>query len=135
MIIVCDTNVLISAAHFPGSPPDEIIQLVRQGFMELALSPEILTEFKRILKGEFGTPKDEIKQITENIKGIATIVKPTKRINLITQDPTDNKILECALKAKADYIISGDTKHLQPIKEFQGISILSPAKFLAAISR
>jgi len=135
VIIVCDTNVLISAAHFPGSPPDEIIQLVREGFMELALSPEILTEFKRILKGKFGTPKDEIKQITENIKGIATIVKPTKRINLITQDPTDTKILECALKAKADYIISGDTKHLQPIKEFQGISILSPAKFLAAISR
>ena len=135
MIIVCDTNVLISAAHFPGSPPDEIIQLVREGFMELALSPEILTEFKRILKGKFGTPKDEIKQITENIKAIATIVKPTKRINLITQDPTENKILECSLKAKADYIISGDTKHLQPIKEFQGISILSPAKFLAAISR
>ena len=35
----------------------------------------------------------------------------------------------------ADYIISGDTRHLQPIKEFQNIPILSPAKFLALISR
>lgn len=135
MIIVCDTNVLISAALFPNSPPDEIIQLVREGSIEMAISPEILSEFKRVLKGKFSMPKEEIKEITESIEEIAAIVKPTKRINLIKQDPTDNKILECALKAKADYIISGDTKHLQPIKEFEGISILSPAKFLAAISK
>lgn len=135
MIIVCDTNVLISAALFPGSPPDEVVQFVREGSIELAISPEILSEFKRVLKEKFGTPEEEIKEITESIKEIATIVKPTRRINLIKQDPTDNKILECALKAKADYIISGDTKHLQPIKEFQGIPILPPAKFLAAISK
>ena len=135
MIIVCDTNVLISAALFPGSPPDEVIQLAREGFIELAASPEILSEFKRVLREKFNTPKEEIKEITECIEGIAVIVKPTRRINIIEQDPTDNKILECALKAEADYIISGDTKHLQPLKEFQGIPILSPAKFLVAISR
>ncbi len=135
MIIVCDTNVLISAVLFPGGPPDEIIRLVREGFIELAISPEILSEFERILKEKFGAPKGEIKEITESIKGIAAIVKPAGRVELIKQDPTDNKILECAIKAKADYVISGDTKHLQPIKEFEGISILSPAKFLAAMSK
>ena len=135
MIIVCDTNVLISATLFPGSPPDEVIQLAREGFIDLASSPEILSEFKRVLREKFNTPKEEIKEITECIEGIAVIVKPIRKINLIKQDPTDNKILECALKAEADYIISGDTKHLQPLKEFQGIPILSPAKFLAAISR
>ena len=135
MIIVCDTNVLISATYFHGTPPDEVIKLVREESIELAISPEILSEFKRVLKEKFGTPKEEIEEVIKNIKEISIIVKPTGKINLIKQDPTDNKILECALKAKADYIISGDTKHLQPIKEFQNIPILSPAKFLAVISR
>jgi len=135
MIIVCDTNILISATHFPGSSPDEVINLVREGSIELAISPEILSEFERVLKKKFGASKEEIKETTGSIKEMAVIVKPTEKINLIKQDPTDNKILECALKAKADYIISGDTKHLQPLKEFQGIPVLSPAQFLTVISK
>ena len=66
---------------------------------------------------------------------IAIVVKPTEKINVIKRDPTDNKILESALKAEADYIISGDTKHLELLKEFQGIPILSPAQFLVVISK
>ncbi len=135
MIIVCDTNIFISATHFPGGPPDEIIKLIREGAVELAISPEILSEIKRVLKEKFGIPKEEIKEAIKNIREIAIIVKPTRRINLIKRDPTDNRILECALKSKADYIISGDTKHLQPLKKFQGIPILSPAKFLVVVSR
>jgi len=135
MIIVCDTNILISATHFPGRSPDEVINLVREGSIELAISPEILSEFERVLKKKFGASKEEIKETTGSIKEMAVIVKPTEKINLIKQDPTDNKILECALKAKADYIISGDTKHLQPLKEFQGIPVLSPAQFLTVISK
>lgn len=135
MIIVCDTNILISATHFPGSSPDEVINFVREGSIELAISPEILSEFERVLKKKFGASKEEIKETTGSIKEMAVIVKPTEKINLIKQDPTDNKILECALKAKADYIISGDTKHLQPLKEFQGIPVLSPAQFFTVISK
>ncbi|MCK4649401.1 putative toxin-antitoxin system toxin component, PIN family [bacterium] len=135
MIIVCDTNVLISATHFPGSPPDEVIKLAREGFAELAISLEILSEFKRVLKKKFGASKEDIKETIESIKEIAIIVKPTEKIDLIKRDPTDNKILECTLKAEADYIISGDTKHLHPLKEFQGIPILSPAQFLVVISK
>ena len=132
---VWDTNVLIWATHFPGSPPDEVIKLAREGFAELAISPEILSEFERVLKKKFGASKEDIKETTESIKDIAIIVKPIEKIDVIKRDPTDNKILECALKAEADYIISGDTKHLQPLKEFQGIPILSPAQFLAVISK
>lgn len=69
------------------------------------------------------------------IGNFTRLVKPKVQISLIKEKDSDNRILECALEAKADYIISGDTKHLQPLKKFQGIPILSPARFLATISR
>jgi predicted nucleic acid-binding protein len=42
-------------------------------------------------------------------------------------------VLECALAAEADYIVSGDKKHLLALQQFQGISIVSPADFLRRI--
>ena len=44
------------------------------------------------------------------------------------------RILECALAARADYLITGDKRHLQPLKHFRGISILSPRTFLNLFS-
>ena len=57
--------------------------------------------------------------------------KPEKIRELARErkDEPDNRILECAIEAKAGYIISGDEHHLQPLKEFQGMKILSPARF------
>ena len=69
-----------------------------------------------------------------DIEQITILIKPTKEITAVKRDSSDNRILECALEAKADYIVSGDIKHLQSLKNFQGIPILSPAKFLSAIS-
>ena len=64
---------------------------------------------------------------------IAIIVQPKRKISVIKTIEADNRILECAIEANADYIVTGDHKHLQPLKEFQGITILSPAQFLAIL--
>jgi predicted nucleic acid-binding protein len=53
------------------------------------------------------------------------IVYPKKKLNIVKKDPSDNKILECALEAKASFVISGD-RHLLEIKEYDGIKIVSP---------
>jgi predicted nucleic acid-binding protein len=47
-----------------------------------------------------------------------------------TPDPDDEMILECALAAEADYIVSGDKKYLLPLRQFRGIPIVSPLDFL-----
>ena len=54
------------------------------------------------------------------------------RINVITEDPDDNKILECAIEAKATFIVSGD-RHLLDLVEFRGIKILTPTAFIKKV--
>ena len=133
MIIVCDTNVLISALLFPGGPPDEILKLVRRGYVKLAISMEICTELEGVLKKKFEMPEKDAKEVIKSIREISFLVQPKEKISLIKEDPSDNRILECATASDADYIISGDLKHLQPLKEFRSTPILSPAKALLFI--
>ena len=52
------------------------------------------------------------------------------RLEVIGDDPEDNRVLECAVTGGASFIISGD-KHLLELKEYQGIVVLSPSAFLA----
>ena len=52
-----------------------------------------------------------------------------KRVKVIEDDPNDNRILECALEAKADFIISGD-HHLLELKEYQSIRIITPSDLM-----
>ena len=62
--------------------------------------------------------------------GLAEVIKPGISLSVIKNDPSDNKILECALKAKAACIVTGDKAHLLPLKVYKGIKILSPSDFL-----
>ena len=130
MTIVCDTNVFISALLFPGGPPDEILKLVREGYAKLAVSPEICAELEGVLRKKFGMPDRDIKEIIQTIREMSFLVKPKEEIRLIREDPPDNRILECAVAADADYIVSGDVRHLQSLKEFRGVPILSPARYV-----
>ncbi len=57
-------------------------------------------------------------------------VVPSRRIAVIREDPPDNMFLECAVEARADYIISGD-RHLKRLGTFEGIEILAPSEYLA----
>ena len=60
----------------------------------------------------------------------ATLVFPTERATGVTTDPDDEMVLECALAGNADFLVSGDKRHLLPLGEFRGIPIVNPADFL-----
>jgi putative PIN family toxin of toxin-antitoxin system len=60
----------------------------------------------------------------------ATLVFPSDRAIGFTADPDDDMILECAIAAEAQYIVSGDKKHLLALRQFRNIPIVSPADFL-----
>ena len=64
----------------------------------------------------------------------ADLVFPTNRARSATPDPYDEMILECALAAEANFIVSGDKKHLLPLQQFQGIPILGPSEFLRRLA-
>jgi putative PIN family toxin of toxin-antitoxin system len=127
--VVLDTNIYISAI-LVGGKPEQIIDLAREGEIEVYISKPILTEIERILKEKIGHTDKQTQIELLDIKSIAkfTSVK-IRKIKAIKDEP-DNRILECAVQEKTDYLISGDTKHLQPLKEYRGIKIVSPAEFL-----
>lgn len=130
--IVLDSNVLISAIVF-GGKPRSVLNLAIEGMVSLFLSPSIIEETTSILEGKkFGFPKEKILIIQHELENLATIIYPTMRLDIIQADPSDNKILECAVTARAHYIISGD-QHLLKIKTYQQIQIVTPQIFLDLI--
>ncbi len=75
--------------------------------------------------------KPELKIVLDtNIYISATLIIPNQTLSITRGDEDDNRILECAVEGKVQYIISGDKQHLLPVKEYQCMKILSPAEFL-----
>ncbi len=127
--VVFDTNVLISAILF-GGYPRKCFELVIEGKIELYISEEIIGEFEGVLKREkFGVAKENLHYIVSSLNSFANFVKPETKLNIVKKDPEDNKFVECAIAAEADFIISGDT-HLLELSKIRKIKILNPADFL-----
>ena len=132
MKVVLDTNVLISAIMFGGKSRD-ILEMGISGKIKVAISQDILKELAEVLIGKkFRTPIAFVGQIIHELSEIAELVIVTDKINAVKNDPDDNRILECAVSAKADYIVSGDSDLLS-LGHFRKIKILSPGDFLLKI--
>jgi putative PIN family toxin of toxin-antitoxin system len=130
--VVLDTNVLISAIMFGGKSRD-ILEMGISGKIKIAVSQDILKELAEVLIGKkFRTPIAFVQQTIHELSEIAELVIVTDKINAVKNDPDDNRILECAVSAKADYIVSGDSD-LVTLKNFKKIKILSPGNFLLKI--
>lgn len=132
--VVFDTSIYLSAIIFGGNPRT-CLELARSGEITLFSSRAILLEFAEKLRQKFLWEEEDIHEAIEGFLVFVALVDPQKNIKVIKGDPKDNRILECALKAKADYIISGDKKHLLALKIFKTIPILSAQKFLADFYR
>ena len=133
MKVVLDTNVIVSGTFWTGNS-FKVLELVNQEDIVLIITLPILQEYDRIIHSEEIMEKTTIYQqrriqALQKILSKATIVEPKERIEIIKNDPDDNKFLEAAIEAKADYIISQD-KHLFIIKEFRNIKIIKPEEFL-----
>jgi putative PIN family toxin of toxin-antitoxin system len=131
--VVFDTNVVVSASFWRGAPFD-CLAAWAQGRFEAVVSPAILAEYHETseeLRQEYS--KHRYVAWTEALTDAATLVFPIERASGATPDPHDEMILECALAAEVDVIVSGDKKHLLPLKRFRGIPILSPADFLRSL--
>jgi putative PIN family toxin of toxin-antitoxin system len=127
--VVIDTNVFVSGLNFAGKP-GEVLELFIRGDIEVIISPFILSEIERILRERFDWIKGNIHRVLNRIKRQTILVHPKLKVTIIKRKDDDNRILECAIEGKVQYLISGDRKHLLPLKEYKGIKILSPAEFL-----
>ncbi len=128
MRVVLDTNVYISAILF-GGKPERIRKLFRDGEIEVLVSEAIISEIAEVLRRKFNWASWRISQVIDEIRE-ATLVIPRCDVSLIEADDADNRILECALEGSAQYIVSGDKRHLLPLAKYKEINILTPDEFL-----
>ena len=126
--LILDTNVIVSGLLFGGTPR-KILELALTGRVELATSPDLLEELERVLLYKFPHARKAILGSLEALQAITLLFIPSERVNAVADDPDDNRVLECAVAAEADFIVSGD-KHLLHLEQFHNIPILSPQQFL-----
>ena len=118
--IVLDTNVYIAAAINPQSILYKVVEdSAAQYLGEYFTSPEILQELQNKLEEKFEFSRTNAVRWIASIEKSLTVLRPQKKLDTIKKDPEDNKILECAIEAQADLIISAD-KHLLKLKRFRG---------------
>lgn len=134
MKVVFDTNVVASASFWRGAPFD-CLAAWAQGRCEALVSPALLAEYHETtgeLRAEYSARA--FVPWAETLAESAALVFPTERASGAVSDPDDEKVLECALAAEADFIVSGDKRHLLRLKAFRGIPIVSPAEFLRCLA-
>ena len=133
MNIVFDTNIYISAFVIPGGNAEKAYLHAIDGDFELCTSVAILTELARKLDEKFGWEKQKIAQLITSISNVATVFKTTPWLKVVSDDP-DNRILECALKAGAEFLLTGD-KHLLKLRNYGNFEIIKLSTFLSILHK
>ena len=135
MTVVFDTNVVVSASFWQGKPFD-CLAAWAQGRCEAVVTPALLAEYHETMEElRLEYPGLQPVEWADALSEAARLVFPTDRATGATADPDDEMILECALAAEADCIVTGDKKHLLPLREFQNIPLVSPSDFLRGLKR
>ena len=129
MKIVLDTNIFISS-FFWGGNPRKILERIIDGKDKLFVCKEILQEIDSVMtRPKFNVNNMYISHFIHSIEEIANRVVLTGIVQNVCRDSKDDKVLECALLANADYIITGDID-LLILKEFQGIKIVMANEYI-----
>lgn len=126
MRVVRDKNAIVSGLNFPGYER-LILEHALRGRLQLYQSPFILDADAGVLARKFNWSADRTSQALRALRDAATIVE------LFEAGHADNRILECAVAASADYLVIGDRRHLLPLKHHQGATILNAPRFLSVL--
>ena len=133
MRVVFDTNVFISAFVILGGKAEEAYLHAIKGDFTLYSSVAILHETAQKLREKFGWEENRIERLLKALAKIAIVIKTQPHLHILADEP-DNRVLECAVETKAEFIVTGD-KHLLSLKHFQDIEIISLSDFLKALKK
>jgi putative PIN family toxin of toxin-antitoxin system len=126
--VTADTNLYISALLRGGKPRD-LLNLARSGKIDLAVSEDIVAETLRVLREKFQRSPEGLQEDEAYLRRITRLVEPSERVEAVRADPSDDRIVECAVAAGSEVIVSGD-KHLLSLGSFRGIDVMTVADFL-----
>ena len=127
MKIVVDTNVVISGIFFGGNPR-MIIEAVVDGDIDAFATVDIIEEYAKIIERMVDNKHKDLDQgFLSTLFMSLNVIKSDSVID-VCRDADDNKFIECAVDAKALYIVSGDSDLLD-IQEYDGIQIMTAKEF------
>ncbi len=139
--VVLDSSVLISAFLTPVGTSARVLRAGRAGAFVLHLSPEIIAEVAAKLHGKpklavrYGFSPAQVRAFCDDLAASAQLVGDLPRGRFVPGDPTDDPIVATAVAARADYLVTGDLRHLLPLGTYRGIRIVTPRELLDVLAR
>ena len=127
--VVLDTNVIISSTFWKSGNPHMIVSLAIGQKIQNFTSRNMVNELVKVLIVDFRQPEQFVERQVNLLLAYSEIIEPKIKANAVPEDPKDNMVIECALSADADCIITGDN-HLLKLKEYKNIKMLTPKEFL-----
>jgi uncharacterized protein len=136
---VLDSSVLVSAFLTPHGSVVRLLRDPARSRYQLCLSEYILTETaemllsKSRLRNHAAYADTDVRDFIRWLLTQAEMVTDLPSLRVVLNDPKDDPIIATAVAAKADYLVTGDRAHLLPLREYEGIRILSPREFIDAL--
>ncbi len=130
-IAVFDTNILFSGFGWRGNP-FRCLQLAREGKVVSLTCREILAELEEKLRLKRNMPSIHAARAVAEVLSFSRLVTITNTLKVVTADPDDDKVLECAVISGATHIVTGD-HHILSLCRYQGIPIVSATVFFELV--
>lgn len=128
MKVVFDTNVLVAALVFPGGQGEAALQRIVEERDVLVISKPIIDELLGVLGRKFARDAEALSHAAVFISELAVMVRPKHRLRVVKDEP-DNRIIECAVAARANAIVTGD-RALLAVCEYDGVRMISLREYL-----
>lgn len=126
--VVFDTNILFSAAGWLGNP-HRCIQAARRSQCLSVTCEAILAEFVEKLQLKRNFDANKATEAADEVRAFSSVIAIPGALKVVTTDPDDDAVLECAVVGQAQYVLSGD-RHLLDLGSYEGIRIVTASDFL-----
>jgi len=137
--IVLDTNVVLSALLWRGTPHHLLAAIGQRSSIQLYSSSALLEELADVLARPSATKRlaligKTVREVLADYVEAIELVEPTTVPRVVADDIDDDQVIAAAVAARADLIVSGDRKHLLPLGIHQGIVIIDAAEAIRRIA-
>lgn len=137
--VVIDTNVLVSGIIQRSGYPHKVLKSWEKGELVLITSPAMVREADKVLnysriKKKYGLDNDARRRVVSNLLKYSVLIEDPPVLDVIREDPDDNKVLSTAVEGKADYIVTGDS-HLLDLRSYKDIPVVTPKGFCRIMER
>ncbi len=130
--LVLDTNIIVSAALKPDGLQRTVLLVAITKPARLYVSEAVLAEYRNVLaRPEFKIRKGLRQQLLQLLKNRAHLVKPARSFQ-VARDPGDDKFVECADAARADYLITGNPRHFP--KFWKNTKVITSREFISIVT-